>query len=241
MTFKTYLLEGEQSGQAPGKLELHKTPLDKARDYAEKAEKKYKRDLDTELPDFDRNYERTKKITMQHGKTQRKDMPVIQDFQVKEFQSRLKSGMLDVDRPFSDKGKVGKNPFPEGLTGEKAKEFIKAGLKKYDGSKPDDQVKTSIKQIKVSDLIPIQKQIYFDKSMDGIAEYGRKGTIDFLKGSYFIASSDLAIIDGHHRWLSGNLIDPNLKVPVLVIDMPIEDLLPLSKAYGDALGNKRNQ
>jgi hypothetical protein len=167
-------------------------------------------------------------------------MPVIQDFQVKQFQRRLKAGTLDIDKPFSEKTNKS-NPYPEGLTGKEAEHFVQAGIKMHDGDKDDDKVKTSIKQVKLKDLIPIQQQIYFDKSMDGTAEFGRDGTIKFLKSSYFIASSDLAIIDGHHRWLSGNLIDPNLKVPVLVIDLPIKELLPLSKAYGDAIGNKRNQ
>ena len=236
MTFKTFLIE---AGQAPGKMELVKTPLEKARDYAEKVMKENTRNLDNEIPNFDKNYENTQKITKRYGKTKRKDMPVIEDFQVKQFQRRLKAGTLDIDKPFSNE-KLEKNPFPEGLTGKEAEFFVKAGIKLYDGDKDDDKVKTSIKQIRVGDLIPIQQQIYFDKSMKSTAEFGVKGTTDFLKNSPFIASSDLAIIDGHHRWLSGNLIDPNMKVPVLVIDLPINKLLPLSKAYGDAIGNKRN-
>ena len=36
------------------------------------------------------------------------------------------------------------------------------------------------------------------------------------------------------------LLDSNMKVYVLEIDLPISKLLPLSIAYGDAIGNKRN-
>jgi len=242
MTFKNYLLEKEdQSGQSAGKLELVKTDVKTARAYGEKVEKENGRDLDTEIPNFDKNYLKAQKITNKHGKTKRKEMPVVQDFQVKEMQERLKKGYIDINNPLSDQTKKRGNPFPEGLTGKDANHFLEAGLKKYDGDANDDKVKVSLKKIKIGDLIPIQQQIYFDKSMDGTAQFGRKGTKDFLESSNFIASSDLAIIDGHHRYLSGYLLDPNLKVPVLIIDMPINKLLPMSKAYGDALGNKRNQ
>jgi hypothetical protein len=59
--------------------------------------------------------------------------------------------------------------------------------------------------------------------------------------TFFITSADNFIIDGHHRWLSGIVLDPNLKVNTLSIDLPIKDLLPMAIAYGDAIGNKRNQ
>jgi len=36
------------------------------------------------------------------------------------------------------------------------------------------------------------------------------------------------------------LIDPNMKVNALSIDLSIKKLLPLSLAYGDAIGNTRN-
>jgi len=241
ISFKSFLeAENAGGGQAAGKLELVKTPVKKAREYGEKVAEKFGRDFDKELPNFNQAYIKVQKLANKHGKTKRKDMPVIADNQVREFQQRLKDGFLDVDRPFSDKTNP-KNPFPEGLSGKEAEHFVEAGLKIHDGDADDDKVKASIKQVKVSDLKPIQKQIYVDKSLDGTLEYGAKGTKDFLQSSPFVASSDLFIVDGHHRWLSGNLVDPDMKVPVLVIDLPMKDLLPLSTAYGDAIGNKRNQ
>ncbi len=167
-------------------------------------------------------------------------MPVVQYYQLKEMQERLKNGYIDIDKPLSPETKKRKNPFPEGLTGKEAEQFLEAGLKKHDGDADDDKVKVSIKKVRVSDLIPLQQQIYFDKSMDSTAKFGREGTIDFLKSSYFLVSSDLKLLDGHHRMLSAYLIDPDMKVPALVIDMPINKLLPMSKAYGSALGNKPN-
>jgi hypothetical protein len=59
-------------------------------------------------------------------------------------------------------------------------------------------------------------------------------------GTFFIASEDGYIIDGHHRWLAGVLTDPDIKARVLTIDLPLKDLLPMSLAFSDAVGNKRN-
>jgi len=115
ISFKSFLeAEGAGGGQAAGKLELVKTPVEKARAWGEKEAEKFGRDFDQELPNFDTNYVKVQKIANKYGKTKRKDMPVIADYQVREFQKRLKHGFLDVDRPFSDKTDS-KNPFPEGV------------------------------------------------------------------------------------------------------------------------------
>lgn len=229
-----------ESGQDAGKMELVKITLDAAREYTEKLMSKSKKELNEEVPDFDKNFKTAQKKAGM-GKTVRKDMPVINDKQVKSFQAKLAKGEIDVNTSPNKAPETPKsNPFPEGLTGEQAEKFIEAGLKSNDGDAKDDIVKASMKKIKVKDLKPIQKQIYFDKSIAGIADFGADASRKFLSGSNFIASSDLALIDGHHRFLAAMLLDPDMIVPVLVIDMPIKDLLPLTKAYGDAIGNKRN-
>lgn len=227
----------KEAGQAPGKLEVDKITLEEAREYAEKEFAENGRDLDTQLPDFDENFKTVQDLT-RVGKTQRKDMPVIEDFQVKEFQKRLLSGSLDINKPFS--GETDPNdPFPEGLTSSQADKFLKNGLR--DGSDRDDVVSVSSVSVPASDLKPIQRQIYFDKSIGAIAEFGVGSTKEFLKSSLMIMSGDQYIIDGHHRWLSANLVDPDFEMTGIKIDLPIHKLLPLATAYGDALGNKRNE
>lgn len=232
-SFKQYLIEA--GGQAAGKLELVKTKLDKARAFAEKALSG--KSLDEVVPEFDRNY----KVAQQKagmGKTQRKDMPVIDTSDVKLLQKTLTTGKIDINDPKAPSTNP-KDRFPEGLSGSDAELFLKRGLN--DQNKKDDVVKTSMKRIAVKDLKPIQKQIFFDKSFNSIATFGVDGTVSFLKSkSIFICSSDNFIIDGHHRFLAGILVDPNLKVQCLVIDLPINKLLPMSLAFGDAIGNKRN-
>lgn len=232
-TFTDFLMEA--GGQAAGSLEIAKTGLPQARSYAEKLFQQYGRELDEELPKFDSSYKKAQ-MKAKIGWTLRRDMPVITDDDVKKFQTRLKKGMIDINEPYADEGG---NPFPEGLRGAEAKEFLSRGLR--DGEKTDDVIKVTKKSVTVSKLNPIQKQIYFDKSIQGIAEHGVDGSINFMtKISFFICSSDYYIIDGHHRFLGSMLIDPKLKVQCLVIDLPISKLLPATLAYGDAIGNRRN-
>lgn len=218
------------SGQKPGELEVDKMSIQQGKEYLKK--------IGLEIPDFERNFTQAKKLTAL-GRTQRKDMPVINDDDVKEFQTRLKNGKIDINKPFADTTDTA-DPFPAGLSGFDAEDFLSRGLK--DGAKKDDIVGLTIKQVPVKNLKPIQKQIYFDKSVDATAKNGVESTKKWLTGkTFFITSSDNFIIDGHHRWMSGLLIDPEMSVNTLSIDLPIAKLLPLATSYGDAIGNKRNQ
>jgi len=104
------------------------------------------------------------------------------------------------------------------------------------------KVNIKMKKVKAKSLIPIQRQLYFDKSMSGIAENGISKTREFLKNkTYFITSSDSNIIDGHHRWLQALLIDPNMGVQTRQIDMSIDKLLVVSKKFGSYIGNAKNK
>lgn len=227
------LMEG---GVAPGKLEVVKTSLAVARKYAEGLFNKKGLDIDKEIPKFDENYAKVQSLVGM-GRTKRKDMPVIEIEDVKKLQYRLEHGHIDVEEPKNPEFK--KNPFPEGLSGKTAQAWLDSGL--HDKSFDDDRVKVTMGTEVVSNLKPIQKQIYFDKSMKASVDNGIKSTINFLKNiSILICSSDNFIIDGHHRYLSGIIIDHTMKVKVIKIDLPIKELLPLLISYGDSIGNKRN-
>jgi len=235
-SFLQYIIE---AGQDVGKLELVSTDVKTARAYAEKQYKKYGNDLDTDIPNFDKNYLFAQKQAGS-GRTQRKDMPVIDAKDVKDLQRRLKVGAIDVNTPRA-KGAKG-DPFPEGMNASTGKQWLKNGLKLYDGDAKDDKVNVSMQKVTVGKLHPIQKQIYFDKSIDALAEFGRDKSMAFMtsKGNVFIMSKDLYIIDGHHRFLSTVLLEPKTQVNALIIDLPIAKLLPLTLSYSDAVGNKRN-
>ena len=230
-----------EAGEAAGKLEIIKTPLPKAKEFAEKAMRESDRDLEKELPDFDVNYEKAKKLA-NLGKTQRKDMPVIEIADVQAMQKKLTSGSIDISAPYSDDTKKNNNnPFPEGLDGKRAERWMKDGLKLYDGDAKDDIVKSKMEMVEVGKIKPIQKQVYFDKALVATAEFGSKGTRKFLENdSILILSSDGYLADGHHRLLSAMIIDPKMKVKCIVIDLPMKVMLKLLLSYSDAIGNKRN-
>jgi hypothetical protein len=232
--FKNYISE-KGGGAAAGQLEVVTTSLEDAREYALSKLPT----LDKDIPDFDKNYVLAQKLAYK-GSTKRKDMPVITSRDVDKFQKRLSKGKLDIIKPFS-KDTTPANPFPEGLSGDKANKFLEAGLKKNDGDKADDVVKVTRDKIPAKDLIPIQDQIYFDKGLGTIAKNGVEGTIKLLNSKTLIVSSDNRIIDGHHRFLSAILLDRNMKLNVIKINLPLIKLLPLAVAYGDSIGNKRNK
>lgn len=223
----------EAGGQRAGNLELANVKVETAKKWIEK--QGY--DLE-QLPNFDANFRSAKKAATL-GRTQRQDMPVIMDDDVRSFKQRLERGVIDITVPFANKQHKD-NPFPEGLKGKQAKKWVRAGLK--DGDMNDDKIKVSGAKVAVKNLKPIQKQIYFDKSMKTIIDFGIEATKSFLSSkTFFIISSDNYIIDGHHRFLAGMLIDPSISVKVVSINLPIAKLLPMTLAYGDAIGNKRNK
>ncbi len=236
--FLRFITESK-GGAAAGELELIKTSFVKAKQYVEKKYPDF--DIEKEIPNFKKNYEFAKKLA-RGGFAQRKDMPVIDNRDIKLLQKRLKKGSIDIARPFAD-NEVPDDPFPQGLDKETGKKWATHGLGKYDGDAKDDIVDVKIKQVAVGSLKPIQSQIYFDKSIRNVAQFGAKGTRDFSasKSNFYVVSSDNRIIDGHHRFLSAVLVDPKMKVTALEIDLPISKLLPLTLSYTDAIGNIRNK
>tara|TARA_B100001996_G_C18610045_1_gene573300 strand:+ start:1 stop:831 length:831 start_codon:yes stop_codon:yes gene_type:complete len=235
----TLNLDEGKGGAAAGKLELIRTAFEKAKQYVEKMYPDF--DIEKEIPNFKKNYEIAQKLA-KGGFAQRKDMPVIDNRDIKLLQKRLKSGAIDIARPFAD-NEVPDDPFPQGLDKTIGKKWVSGGLAKNDGNAKDDIVDVKIKQVAVGNLKPIQSQIYFDKSIKNVASFGAQGTKDFSasKNNFYVISSDNRIIDGHHRFLSAVLVDPKIKVTALEIDLPIKDLLPLTLSYTDAIGNVRNK
>ena len=238
-------LKESKGGAKAGKVELVSTDVNNAIKWVETKHKDF--DLEKEIPNFEKNYKYAQTLA-KGGFAQRKDMPVISNNDVKLLQKRLKAGAIDMSRPFAkpEKGPwvaTASDPFPNGLDKETGKKWLTKGLEVNDGDAKDDVVKVRIKKIPVGNLKPIQSQIYFDKSIRNVAEFGVKGTKDFAasKDNYYVVSKDNRIIDGHHRFLSAVLVDPKIKVSALEIDLPINKLLPMTLSYTDAIGNVRNK
>ena len=197
--------------------------------------------LEDVIPNFDKIYDLAKK-SARLGFARRKDMPVITNNDVRQLQTRLSKGTIDISKPFA-KNNLPDDPYPQGLTKKTGDIWMRSGLAKADGDPKDDVVKVSSQSIAVGNLKPIQAQIYFDKSIAKASRDGVESSRKFLtsKENNFIVSKDNRIIDGHHRFLTTVLIDPKIKVNCLKIDLPIKELLPLTLAYTDAIGNIRNK
>lgn len=90
------------------------------------------------------------------------------------------------------------------------------------------------------DLWVIQRQIYFDKSMDATVKSGPKSTKDFLQSVHLVVSRDNYIIDGNHRWLSAMVLDPSMPLPLLKIGVESTNLLSLALEFSDNQGHSRN-
>jgi hypothetical protein len=236
--FTEYLTEA--GGETAGTMEVASLSLSAARSYADQTFRKAQNiPLSEAMPDFDKHFA-IAQTAARRGFTQRRDMPVIDAVDVKDFQTRLQRGYIDVNAPHA--AERVENPFPQGLTKEQGSRWLKDGLPLYDHGRPsDDSVKCTESKVAGGKLLPIQKQIYFDKCINSIARSGIAAARQFLSKTHLIGSSDYFIIDGHHRWMSSVLLDPAMQMNVLCISLPIKELLPLSLTYSDAIGNKRNQ
>ena len=103
------------------------------------------------------------------------------------------------------------------------------------------KVKTKKGKMDITSMKPLQYQIYVDKSLGGIIKNGSAKTRKFLtSGTFFILSSDDYIMEGHHRFLTGILFDPTMKVKYFKVDMNKDQLLKFLLTHSQEIGNKCN-
>jgi ParB-like chromosome segregation protein Spo0J len=79
----------------------------------------------------------------------------------------------------------------------------------------------------MSMLKPSQGEINRERVDSVIADI-RSGVISHRNP--IVVSSDGYIVDGHHRWAAYKKYDPELKIPVLVVEAPIQDALGVAIA-----------
>lgn len=218
--------------EAAARLNSAKTPLAKARAFAEEQFTKAGKDLSTELPDFNDNYSMLKKKCAVALDVPRIQMPVIEPKDMKTFDERLKAGRIDIFPPYA-KGKL---TTPTRLSKAKGEEWIELGVK--DGHPKDDVIKGKRTSMAVKNLKPTQSQIWLDTLVKNILKFGKPGPGSPILKQTIIVSSDGYILDGHHRFGQAVLADPNLKLKVLHIPMPINLLLKIGRSYGTAIGNR---
>ena len=92
---------------------------------------------------------------------------------------------------------------------------------------------TKLVDVPVGQLQGTQGQLNMDKVTFLLGKM-EEGTFDWdIKGEMVLASKDGHILDGHHRWAAQRLFDPNSSMPLLQVDLGIQDLLDEAHAFDD--------
>ncbi|MBU1008076.1 hypothetical protein KKA53_03290 [Candidatus Dependentiae bacterium] len=197
------------------------------------------------FPNFAENYSLLQEKCRVARNISRIDMPVIHIGDIAEFQRKLENGFIDILPPYSDKhekdSKTGEPIyFPKDLKAdEKGRQWLEMG--KADGDIDDDKVFAQIEYIMVKDLLPVQSQIWLEVINNSVARWGAPKEGSSGLEATIIVSKEGYILDGHHRFATALLVNPNLKTKCLKINLDIKTLLKMGRSYGNAIGNKQNQ
>ena len=133
--------------------------------------------------------------------------------------------------------------FPNPLPGDMTKSYMTKG---YDDNPPDgtldddksDDVVDSNPTAKVSckKLMPSQNAVFLGKAL-GMSMVPKLSKGGQLGG---VISADNHILDGHHRWAATILrTGGDVDIEGTKVELPIEQLIPVLRAAGDAYGNPR--
>lgn len=90
----------------------------------------------------------------------------------------------------------------------------------------------SIEKIKVNKLTPAQNQIFLDEIISNLLEkkkFVKKSLKGKLKDKEIIVSSDNYIIDGHHKWASAFILNPNCVIKCTKVNLPLKKAIKILK------------
>ena len=217
------------------KLNVASVNLAKAREYAEMEFNNAGQNLETVIVDFDKNYKRLQSACNSALDIPRIDMPVIEPSDMKKFTKELALGRIDIFRPYTIDNFVKR--FPKDLDKKQGKEWVTLGMQ--DGNKKDDVIKGKWTSISAIKLKPTQSQIWLEKLVGNIIEFGVPQSGSPITKASVIASQEGYILDGHHRYGQAMLANPTLKLSALWIPLDIKTLLAMGRSYGNAIGNRQ--
>lgn len=209
--------------------------LAKARDYASNEFLNADKTLDEVIPEFDKNYINLQKACNSALDIPRIDMPVIEPKDMKTFTKDLAMGRIDIFRPYKVDNFI--NRFPKNLDKKQGKEWVTLGTQ--DGSKKDDIIKGKWTSISANKLKPTQSQIWLEKLVGNIIQFGVPLDGSPITKASVISSQEGYILDGHHRYGQAMLANPTLKLSALWIPLDIKTLLAMGRSYGNAIGNRQ--
>lgn len=105
---------------------------------------------------------------------------------------------------------------------------VKSGSEKYDKLVDDDSIPVISGNRPVKDLKPSQSSMNIGKALGmAISMINKSGPFKGGPGGNLGAfiSKDGYIMDGHHRWISSFMVDPNAEVGGYIVDFPREELI----------------
>ena len=179
------------------------------------------------------------------------DMPVVDPKKdMADLKTRLGKGSLDFKPPFAPDGhnKPSSEDFPRNLTtadDETQDAFLTKGLKDKD-SADDSGVTLGQVPIDVAASFPTQSEVYLDKSLWNILNFGptKVGGVAHGKPNLIAIQSpdgNNHILDGHHRWSSAWISGgPGAKIRVQSLKgLNIPVAIAALRSYGNARDNKQ--
>lgn len=215
-------------------FDVSKHDLNSALQFATQKLKSQNLSIEEVLPNFEAGFkELQRKLEQSSVDIDREDMPVVKPENMDDFYQDLKQGRIDIFPPYTK----GEKWMPDNFQSKAEKdEWIELGWK--DGEKRDDVVIGKWTSIPTKLLKPVQDQIWLDIIIRNAIEYPN---LKKLAEKTIIASRDNYIIDGHHRYATLLLYDPNIKIWSLQIPLNIELLIKVARSYGEFVGNVRKR
>ncbi len=94
-------------------------------------------------------------------------------------------------------------------------------------------------------LFPVQKQIYVDKILANLKAVEKKNINKAIQTKFnktvLVTNKTGYIIDGHHRWATMMVINPNYKVSIAQTDIPLRELLKVALDFDADHNIKHNK
>ena len=214
-------------------VDVSRTPLDRARQYAEQRLARAGKDLYELWPDFDENYTMLRRKLSQALDIPRIQMPVIEPEDMAKFHEKLNQGKIDIFAPWAKGEFFAPSSF---ASKDEADEWVELGWQ--DGDPTGDVINAKWSSVAAGKLKPTQSQIWFDKVVEGLVEFGPIRSGSPVLDLTIIVSKEGYILDGHHRFAGTVLANPSLRLSALYIPLDIDTLLAIGRAYGASQGNK---
>lgn len=160
-----------------------------------------------------------------------KDFQLITENWRKFLNEKADPGQLDPERFPSRLSVVAQDP-------KDAAQDAKSGVE--DGAADDDVINVNRGTWKVSDLGPSQSTMNVPKAVGMALGHILKGKAGGDLGAFI--SKDGRIMDGHHRWISSYMVDPNAQIGGFAVNFPSAQLIPVLNAVTvGALGRMKGK